>query len=193
MSISKRTRYEVMRRDNFTCRYCRSTEGQLTIDHVVPVALGGKDAPDNLVAACRDCNAGKSSSSPDASLVEDVNEDALRWSRAQGIVLDQRSQDRFDRDIYADSILQSWEEAGGSSDALPEDYLPTLWRFHKMGLPLRDAQDAVEITLTNRMVSESAAWRYFAGVCWRVMDEIREATLRQVRHGQEEGDSNDGS
>ena len=39
MAVTKRTRYEVMRRDNFTCRYCRSTEGELTVDHVTPVAL----------------------------------------------------------------------------------------------------------------------------------------------------------
>ncbi len=61
MAVSKRTRFEVLRRDNFTCRYCRSTEGALTIDHVIPVALGGTDDPDNLVAACHDCNAGKGS------------------------------------------------------------------------------------------------------------------------------------
>lgn len=65
MAVSKRTRFEVLRRDDYTCRYCRSTENPLTIDHVVPEALGGGNDPSNLVAACRDCNAGKSSTSPD--------------------------------------------------------------------------------------------------------------------------------
>ena len=64
MAIPKRTRFEVLRRDNHTCRYCRSTDNPLTIDHVTPVSLGGTDDPSNLVAACRDCNAGKASSSP---------------------------------------------------------------------------------------------------------------------------------
>lgn len=84
MAISKRLRYEVLRRDNHTCRYCgaRAPDVGLTIDHVVPVALGGSDAPSNLVTACVDCNAGKTSSSPDAPLVEDVEQDALRWARA---------------------------------------------------------------------------------------------------------------
>ena len=40
MAVSKRTRFEVLRRDNFTCRYCRSTDNELTVDHVTPVALG---------------------------------------------------------------------------------------------------------------------------------------------------------
>ena len=72
MAVTKRTRFEVLRRDNYTCRYCRSTENELTIDHVVPVALGGTDDPDNLVACCRDCNAGKSSTSPGAELVANI-------------------------------------------------------------------------------------------------------------------------
>ena len=59
MAVTKRTRFEVLRRDNYTCRYCRSTEHSLTIDHVTPVALGGSDDPSNLVACCRDCNSGK--------------------------------------------------------------------------------------------------------------------------------------
>ena len=84
MSVSKRTRYEVLRRDNNTCRYCGGTapDVTLTIDHVTPVSLGGSDDPSNLVAACKDCNAGKSSSNPDAALVASVSDDALRWAAA---------------------------------------------------------------------------------------------------------------
>lgn len=33
MAVTKRTRFEVLRRDNYTCRYCRSTDGALTVDH----------------------------------------------------------------------------------------------------------------------------------------------------------------
>src|SRR5690606_40826449 len=51
----------------------------LTIDHVLPVALGGSDDPSNLVAACRDCNAGKSSAAPDAETVAEVEVDSARW------------------------------------------------------------------------------------------------------------------
>lgn len=32
MAVSKRTRFEVLRRDDYTCRYCRSRENALTID-----------------------------------------------------------------------------------------------------------------------------------------------------------------
>ncbi|MET7395598.1 HNH endonuclease [Dactylosporangium sp. NPDC005572] len=63
MSVPKRLRFEVFRRDGFRCRYCGATpdEAQLRPDHVVPEALGGKTEPTNLVTACEDCNAGKAS------------------------------------------------------------------------------------------------------------------------------------
>lgn len=61
-TLSVRTRFEVFKRDNFTCRYCGRTtpEVVLEIDHVVPVAEGGSNDPINLVTACWDCNSGKS-------------------------------------------------------------------------------------------------------------------------------------
>lgn len=40
MAVSKRTRFEVLRRDDFTCRYCRSKDSELHVDHVTPVSLG---------------------------------------------------------------------------------------------------------------------------------------------------------
>src|SRR5690554_3945800 len=84
MAVSKRTRFEVLRRDSFRCQYCglnapETGEG-LTIDHVVPVSLGGSDKPENLVAACKDCNAGKSSIQPDSPLVAQVAQSAVDWA-----------------------------------------------------------------------------------------------------------------
>ena len=38
------------------CCYCGIRSHELTIEHVIPVKLGGLDEPDNLVMACRDCN-----------------------------------------------------------------------------------------------------------------------------------------
>ncbi|MFF0055622.1 HNH endonuclease [Streptomyces microflavus] len=63
MAVSKRLRYEILRRDRFTCRYCGASapDAPMRVDHVTPVALGGTDHPSNLVAACEPCNSGKTS------------------------------------------------------------------------------------------------------------------------------------
>lgn len=61
MSVTRSQRFEILARDNFTCRYCgrRAPHVQLHVDHVHPVSRGGTDDPLNLVAACVDCNMGK--------------------------------------------------------------------------------------------------------------------------------------
>lgn len=53
--------FEILKRDGYRCRYCgRSARVVLLeVDHVIAVAAGGPDDPDNLVTACGDCNAGK--------------------------------------------------------------------------------------------------------------------------------------
>jgi hypothetical protein len=51
-------RENVFKRDNHECVYCGSCKN-LTIDHVIPQSKGGKDSWDNLVTACRSCNAEK--------------------------------------------------------------------------------------------------------------------------------------
>lgn len=48
MSVTKRLRFEVLRRDGYKCRYCglEASATELQVDHVTPVALGGSDQPD---------------------------------------------------------------------------------------------------------------------------------------------------
>lgn len=61
MKITKKQRFEILKRDGFRCRYCgrRAPHVELHIDHVDAKANGGADANSNLVAACVDCNVGK--------------------------------------------------------------------------------------------------------------------------------------
>ena len=49
-------RREVLRRDNYSCQYCGTRAGTLTLDHVYPKHLGGEHSWENLVTACSSCN-----------------------------------------------------------------------------------------------------------------------------------------
>ena len=57
-------RFDVFERDNFTCIYCGysafDNDAELHGDHVVPVALGGKNVASNMATACWRCNIEKS-------------------------------------------------------------------------------------------------------------------------------------
>lgn len=61
-AISKRMRFEVLKRDSFTCQYCgkQPPDTVLHLDHIKPVSKGGKNTILNLVTSCVDCNLGKS-------------------------------------------------------------------------------------------------------------------------------------
>lgn len=54
-------RRNLYRRDRNTCQYCgrRFPSEELSIDHVVPRALGGKSTWENCVVACTRCNTRK--------------------------------------------------------------------------------------------------------------------------------------
>jgi 5-methylcytosine-specific restriction endonuclease McrA len=65
-NLSTRTRFEVMERDGFACRYCGARDVTLHIDHARSKADGGGDDITNLVTACADCNLGKGRRSVEA-------------------------------------------------------------------------------------------------------------------------------
>ena len=61
MPPSKRVRFDVFKRDEFTCQYCgrRTPDVILHVDHIIPRVDGGGDEIDNLTTSCEDCNLGK--------------------------------------------------------------------------------------------------------------------------------------
>lgn len=61
-TISKKLRFEVFKRDSFTCQYCGKSAPDviLEVDHINPVSKGGTNDLLNLITSCRDCNRGKS-------------------------------------------------------------------------------------------------------------------------------------
>ncbi len=60
-AVPKKMRFEVFKRDSFTCQYCGESAPDVTLhlDHIVPVIEGGKNSLLNLVTSCQGCNLGK--------------------------------------------------------------------------------------------------------------------------------------
>ena len=182
MAVSKRLRYEVFRRDNHACRYCgaRAPEVTLTIDHVVPGALGGDDEPANLVTACKDCNSGKSSSSPDAPIVADVSADALRWAQAMREAAEMMLRQHDEQSELLDRFTAAWEDWHFGSKyhprtvPLPADWESSVKAFLVAGLPMDVLLECVNIAMRKQHVSPDQTWRYMCGIAWRKVGELRE-------------------
>ena len=60
------SRANIYARDDHTCQYCgeRTPTSDLTFDHVVPVAQGGRKDWENIVACCVTCNRKKGGRTP---------------------------------------------------------------------------------------------------------------------------------
>lgn len=180
MAVSKRLRYEVLKRDNHTCRYCGGSapDVALTVDHVTPVALGGTDDPSNLVTACRDCNAGKSSSSPDAGLVADVAAVDLKWADALRRAGESLSAQRDLEQEYIDAFLYAWP----AYRRLTSSAEASVARLYRAGLPVEVMTDAAALALGARNAHDRFA--YFMGICWKRVTEMQE-TAKQLLAAEE--------
>jgi 5-methylcytosine-specific restriction endonuclease McrA len=65
--ISGHVQQRVWVADKLQCQYCRAKMGdvQLTIDHFIPLEMGGANEPINYLTACRKCNKKKGAMPPE--------------------------------------------------------------------------------------------------------------------------------
>jgi hypothetical protein len=182
VAVSKRLRYEILRRDNHACRYCGATapKAALTVDHVVPVTLGGSDEPANLVTACEPCNAGKSSASPDASLVAGVSAEALHWGQAVRDAAEVLLREYRHRHDLHDQFERHWRRwTFGPPHARRTIPLPDGWEksvdgFLASGLPMEILWECTEKAMAALSVTPENTFRYMCGIAWRKVRELRD-------------------
>jgi len=165
-SLSKKTRFEVFKRDGFVCQYCGSKPPSvvLHVDHIVAVAAGGGNEMDNLVTSCSSCNQGKSDRDlrvAPQSLSDKAADIAEREQQLLGYqsVMQEKS-DRLD--------AETWEVVGAlkpGADHFPRrDFLSVRMFVERLGL--FEVLEAADIATLARMYG-SRKFRYFCGVCWK--------------------------
>jgi len=191
--VSKRLRYEILRRDGFKCRYCGAVaaETELRVDHVVPTALGGSSEPSNLATACDPCNSGKSSVPPDAPVVDQVADDALRWAAAMERAAADMEAKLKERDGQNAVFLDEWNSYASGGQHLPLDptWNATLVRLRTAGLTDRLIIEAVSATMGAQKVLPENRFRYFCGVSWNMITQLQEAAGITTADGGDDGDT----
>lgn len=198
MAVSKRLRYEILRRDSYTCRYCgrSAPDVPLRVDHVTPVALGGGDEPTNLATSCEDCNGGKSSASPDATLVAGVSDDALRWAVAMGQAAENLREQETPKLEYRDTFFSQWNRWHLGKDEekkvpLPDDWKQAMDRFRVAGVPAWMWADIVETAMVNQKVKPDRTFNYVCGIAWNKVTELQAEARRIVGAAAPEGVDSD--
>jgi hypothetical protein len=159
--IRKSVRFEVFKRDSFTCQYCgeKAPDVVLEIDHITPVADGGDNDILNLVTACRSCNSGKS----DRKLTQNA---AVEKRRTQLEDLEERRQQL--------QMLHDWHMSLVDLNDQAVDLAQSLW-FESIG------ETGFRLTEKARDEIRKHIKRHgFDAVCGAVR-EAAEAALRSPR------------
>lgn len=189
MAISRRLRFEILRRDNYTCRYCGAAapDVPLAVDHVIPEALGGGDDANNLVTACRDCNNGKSSVMPDAATVADVDAAALLFAKAMTKATEIRAQEMSLEDEAVDRFAEMWDEwKDGHGRPVPKgrSWERVVSGYLAAGLEYPDLERFVVVAMEAHNVSPDRTWVYFCGICRNEIGRRQEIARRLIENGE---------
>ncbi len=182
--LPRRLRYEVLRRDNHTCRYCGASapDVKLTVDHVLPVALGGKHEASNLVTACHDCNAGKASTSPDDAIVADVDDKARQWAQVLTAAAAHFRAQSVENARIIDSFSDLYYKYAGCYPDRNYDNAVSVWL--ERGLTEDDFAYFARIAGSKKYLSFDQVWRYFCGCCWRRLTAIEDAAKKAMNDGE---------
>jgi hypothetical protein len=198
MPVSKRTRFEVLRRDSHACQYCgqMAPEVVLHVDHVEPTTLGGSDKPDNLVTACKDCNLGKASIAPDSPLVANLSARASAYALGMTDKMTRLRASIEEADEYCTEFEDDWDgfTVNGEPVERPIDYETTIHRWHRLGVPMRMISLAIKSAMALRNPgSDFGRFRYMCGIVWNQIDDsgldysLTSETVKVYMHAEVDG------
>jgi|ERR1700749_1184528 len=168
MAVSKKTRFDVFKRDGFKCQYCGRNPPIviLEVDHIIPVSKNGTDRIDNLVTSCFDCNRGKTNglltSLPrtTAEKTKELKERELQYKEYCKVMesIAAREQNEIEK---VDEIYSSYFNEFCLSDRFKNGSLRRFIKligFHKVERAMHNA--------CTRVFDSDKAIKYFCGICW---------------------------
>lgn len=184
-AIPKSVRFEVFKRDKFTCQYCgaQAPDVILEIDHIKPVSKGGTNDIMNLVTACRECNNGKTN--------RELNDDtAVKVQKKQLDDLQERREQLEMMLKWRDDLLMQTEAEVDSIENLLSSQ--TKWGMSEHGrlivrkmikrFGFNAVYEACEIAIDQYYDGSEQSWNYafnkMGGICYNKKKE-REGNAEQ--------------
>lgn len=179
--ISRRMRFEIFKRDSFTCQYCGGTPPSkiLEVDHVVPVSKGGKDERHNLVTSCFECNRGKADiplTQIPIPILDELNKAVEIREQTEAFERFLKKQRKANDKAVAEIGSHWLSQCSKTPDyaVLEKDRARSL-RIFLAHFPAQKLMHFVDVAHSRKPTSWSQdgdTWKYFCGICWK---EIKEA------------------
>jgi len=179
MSISKKIRFEVFKRDGFQCAYCGKTppEAILEVDHIIPKSKKGEDDINNLITSCFDCNRGKRDISLNRipnKMTENLEILKLRENQLKEYrKYIGKIECRINNDINEiENIFQETYK----DNTFTEKFRNASVKLFLKSLPLQTIKDAMYKATSKVYHDPEGCIRYFCGICWiRIKGESKYA------------------
>jgi HNH endonuclease len=170
MAVGLTLRFEVFKRDGFTCAYCgrKPPAVVLEVDHIVPRAADGTDEFHNLITSCFECNRGKRDRPlgdirphPDLEEATELIREREEQVRAYE---DVKREERARVNEAIEELFDYWLELGRTSH-LPREGALRYWLGIFSSPEIKDAMDIAQQRGRQSYV------RYFVGILKNWRDE----------------------
>lgn len=177
--ISKKIRFNVFKRDRFTCQYCGNKPPNivLEIDHVIPVSKNGDNSELNLLTSCFDCNRGKSNRSL-KDIPESIENNLKREVEASNQLKELNkflTKKKRESDKIIKELLIYWFDNFNDSNKLLQNLSKK--RSHSINIFLKripkiKIKEGMDLAISQcEENSEYNLWKYFCGIIWNWIKE----------------------
>lgn len=171
-SLSKKVRFDVFKRDAFTCQYCGRTPPIVVLeaDHIIPVSKKGTNSIDNLITSCFDCNRGKA----------DVELTSLPQTTVDKMALlkEREMQYKEYQKLLKQINNRLWQEVE-LVDGIVTNFFPDMCcneRFKSVSIKMfinklgfMEVANAMGNACAKKCYDLEQALKYFCGICWNII------------------------
>jgi len=168
MSITKKDRFDVFKRDGFICQYCGGTPPKviLEIDHISPKSKGGRNNTDNYITSCFDCNRGKGKTElsvlpqtldKKSEIIEERKEQLKRYNKLIELLSAQTEK-------MINNVCLPYESQFIGYTLADKFKQTTITLFLKK-LNYEEVAEAMQIACSKCDTSDNVI-KYFCGICW---------------------------
>lgn len=167
--LKLKDRFEVFKRDNFTCQYCgrKVPEVVLELDHIIPKSKLGIDTLENYITSCFDCNRGKGDRLLTDKKTRDKIQENLKELQERESQLKEYSkfikakQRRIKKDI--DEISDKWSFLAGKESLFSEKGRLSIKRL-LANFTKEDIMEAMELSI--KVENLEGRFKYMCGILW---------------------------
>lgn len=179
--MTKKTRFEVFKRDKFTCQYCgrMAPDVVLEVDHIKPVYENGGNELINLITSCFECNRGKGKKKIDDTSVAKLQAEQIKQlaeKREQlEMILEWHNMMKSYKDDAADCVIEYIKEAyDNESIGISKNVIETVIKPWIDDFGMQLIFEAVDISRSqyikdvNNFNEINKAFNKIGGICYNI-------------------------